>query len=325
MLGASRCILLAGVLVGACGGRTEFEQVAVGPRCEPGHQVACDCARGAGSVQVCGDDFRYGPCQCSPVGNGGAAGAGGSRNVGGAGGFGAVGAGGGFGSGSAGTGGGDSAGAGGMLGNGGGAGSALIDYRYGDTAPCDVAMKSIFFDGDTGDFIHPGQDLISIARFTDSSSRMHVNLDIEPSGQQHGLWWWVDFSSDDMDQPLVVGEYLNAERYPFQSYLKPGLDVSGDGRGCNTLTGKFKISDIRWIGGTLVRFVAAFEQHCEGVSAALRGCVHYETGDWSPDGGADETDAIANVRIEQTQDAGAAGTRIDMQNRARVGPRGPIL
>jgi len=40
---------------------------------------------------------------------------------------------------------------------------------------------------------------------------------------------------------LVPGTYLNATRYPFQAANVPGLDVSGEGRGSNTLTGQFTI------------------------------------------------------------------------------------
>jgi hypothetical protein len=160
----------------------------------------------------------------------------------------------------------------------GGTPSGLIDYHYGDVTPCDTAKSSIFFDGEGGDYIHPGQDLITVAHFTDSSSSAHVSFDIEPSGEEHGLWWWVDFSTEELGEPIKLGEYLDAERYPFQTYLKPGMDVSGDGRGCNQLSGKFLVTDIAWVGGTLLHFTAAFEQHCEEGNAALRGCVHYDSG-----------------------------------------------
>ena len=47
----------------------------------------------------------------------------------------------------------------------------------------------------------------------------------------------------------------------------PGLDVSGDGRGSNTLTGQFTVYDAAFAGTTVTRFAAAFEQHSEGTAA----------------------------------------------------------
>jgi hypothetical protein len=145
-------------------------------------------------------------------------------------------------------------------------------------APCNTEGSSVFFSGDSADYIHPGQDLLTVARFTEMSSPESIRFTIEPSGMEHGDWWWLTFSSEQLDAPLAVGEYPNAERWPFQTYLRPGLDVSGDGRGCNTLTGEFVIKALTWIGPTLSLLDVAFEQHCEGGSAAVRGCLHYDSG-----------------------------------------------
>ncbi|HEY2941458.1 MAG TPA: FG-GAP-like repeat-containing protein [Vicinamibacteria bacterium] len=74
--------------------------------------------------------------------------------------------------------------------------------------------------------------------------------------------------------PLVPGIYENAERWPFQSPGAPGLDVSGAGRGCNMLTGRFVVHEVMTEGaGNLTRFAADFEQHCEGSSSALFGSI----------------------------------------------------
>ena len=35
--------------------------------CTPGKQSACDCPGATQSVQVCGDDEAFGPCQCDDV------------------------------------------------------------------------------------------------------------------------------------------------------------------------------------------------------------------------------------------------------------------
>lgn len=69
-------------------------------------------------------------------------------------------------------------------------------------------------------------------------------------------------------QDLQIGEYDNAERYPFEPVSSPGLTVSGDGRGCNEDFGRFIIKDIHVDGGGVVdRFWALYEQHCENAGA----------------------------------------------------------
>jgi len=76
-------------------------------------------------------------------------------------------------------------------------------------------------------------------------------------------------------QTLATGTYDGATRYPFQAPSDPGMDVFGDGRGCNTLTGSFTVTQITFSsGGAVESFDADFEQHCEGAEPALRGHVH---------------------------------------------------
>ena len=83
------------------------------------------------------------------------------------------------------------------------------------------------------------------------------------------------FSSEHLGQPLTTQAYEGAERWPFEPPGRPGLSVYGNGRACNTLTGRFQIHTLQTSGGSLVSLLATFEQHCEGGSAMLRGCVHY--------------------------------------------------
>ncbi len=64
--------------------------------------------------------------------------------------------------------------------------------------------------------------------------------------------WSFDFTAPTYDplsntndgNLLEVGSYENATRFPFNSPTSPGLDVSGNGRGNNTLSGRFWIFDI---------------------------------------------------------------------------------
>ena len=78
---------------------------------------------------------------------------------------------------------------------------------------------------------------------------------------------------------LEVGYYGDLQRYPFHNPAKGGLDWSGDGRGCNTLTGWFVVDSVTYNGSTLATVDLRFEQHCEGGSPALHGAVHWDIND----------------------------------------------
>ncbi len=54
--------------------------------------------------------------------------------------------------------------------------------------------------------------------------------------------------------------------------------VSGAGRGCNTLTGRFSVLKAKYdASGNVKSFAADFEQHCEGASPALAGSIRYKS------------------------------------------------
>ena len=73
---------------------------------------------------------------------------------------------------------------------------------------------------------------------------------------------------------LVVGTYESAQGYPFQPRGVPGLDFGGDGHGCNTLTGRFVVTEASYLpSGAIDRFRATFEQRCQGTSPGVSGEV----------------------------------------------------
>jgi HYR domain len=95
-------------------------------------------------------------------------------------------------------------------------------------------------------------------------------------------WWYVDIAAP-QGQPLAVGSYTGAVRYPFNP-PGAGLSISGDGRGCNTLTGAFDVNELSYAPtGELLVFDATFEQHCEGGPAALFGRIRIENPAPPPD------------------------------------------
>ncbi|HVU51483.1 MAG TPA: hypothetical protein VHL80_12395 [Polyangia bacterium] len=144
----------------------------------------------------------------------------------------------------------------------------------GSDAPCLTGGNVIFYDGT--DYIFDGTETITLGTWSASGSASDVTIHVTPASQQQGLWWDLEFSTRNLAQQLAAQVYTNAERAPFASPGHPGLEISGDGRGCNTLSGSFQVEDIQWSDTTLKSFTATFEQHCEEGANALRGCVHFQ-------------------------------------------------
>lgn len=87
--------------------------------------------------------------------------------------------------------------------------------------------------------------------------------------------WFLDFSAP-FDADLTTGNYPNAQRWPFQIQERPGLSVTGEGRGCNSLTGDFTVTSVNYgSSAEVLKFSAAFVQYCEGGNPALRGTIDF--------------------------------------------------
>jgi hypothetical protein len=116
--------------------------------------------------------------------------------------------------------------------------------------PRQRATGSLNFSGDPGDYISQGKphsystsngDALDVSSSTGSTVRISVNA-------YNGDWWSLEFDAPGTPdrsvhgKPAVLapGTYTAAHRYPFNGN-GPGLNLSGDGRGCNELTGSFTI------------------------------------------------------------------------------------
>ncbi|WP_089154530.1 hypothetical protein [Micromonospora sp. NBS 11-29] len=139
-----------------------------------------------------------------------------------------------------------------------------------------VESGSVTFEGDAGDYITGGR---SYAYSTDGGDQLTTTASADESHVSIGVngyngdWWYLDFDAPG-SQPLAPGTYANATRSPFNG-AGPGLSLSGDGRGCNELTGTFTVLNaVFGPNGYVQTFDATFEQHCEGGAAAARGEVH---------------------------------------------------
>jgi parallel beta-helix repeat protein len=79
------------------------------------------------------------------------------------------------------------------------------------------------------------------------------------------------------DVPLTVGTYTNSARYPFNG-SSPGLDISGNGRGCNTECGSFQVLEIHTDGnGQVNRLWITYSNKCECFNAPMTGEIRYNS------------------------------------------------
>lgn len=96
------------------------------------------------------------------------------------------------------------------------------------------------------------------------------------SGPMGNTFALLFFGTDQLGIAIQPGFYPNAERADFASPGHPGLDVSFQNRGCNTLTGNFTVTNATFGAGNAIEtFGATFEQHCEGAAPALFGTFTY--------------------------------------------------
>jgi len=135
----------------------------------------------------------------------------------------------------------------------------------------------ISLQSDAGDYIGAGKTyLYSQASAVLAVSASGGHLSVRVTGDQS---WFADFAVPNTLAQLQAGTYANLTRYPFDNAAVGGLSWSGEGRGCNTLTGQFTIDSVAYAAGTLTSIDLRFEQHCEGAVAALRGTIHWAAGD----------------------------------------------
>ena len=158
---------------------------------------------------------------------------------------------------------------------------------------------ALYFDSHPGDFIghNPSDDIAqrvertylpSDGAFTIStpttSAPNYIRLTV--IGPSFSFWWYLEFSNAN-GAPLTVGSYGSVQAYP--TAANPGLSVTGSGRGCGHVRGRFRIRElVMGAGNAISAFAADFEQHCGDQAHALYGAIRYNSSvsDMVPFGGA---------------------------------------
>lgn len=151
--------------------------------------------------------------------------------------------------------------------------SLLSPVAYGTTPQTFITLIS-----QPGDYIGQGiTQTYTAANGTFSVSNSSDSASVSFHTSDYSQFWYLDFGSPSTGK-FGRGEFDGAQRTAFRSPTRPGIDVSGDGRGCNIATGRFLVSDFALnLDGTIARLAIDFEQHCEGATPALYGSVRYNS------------------------------------------------
>jgi hypothetical protein len=90
--------------------------------------------------------------------------------------------------------------------------------------------------------------------------------------------WTVSFSAPE-GTVLIPGIYEDAIRMSSALYSpNNGIAFTGDGRGCNEITGRFEVLElVRSTTGSLISLAVNFEQHCDGEEAGLYGYIRFNS------------------------------------------------
>jgi hypothetical protein len=140
-----------------------------------------------------------------------------------------------------------------------------------------TGSTSFAYTSEAGDWVGQGQSetFTASADMTVSISGTANHLSVNVHDATYSSWWSVTLSAGTGDT-LRPGSYLKAERDPFRTGRSPGLDASGDGRGCNEVYGSFTVNQIGFDATGAVDLAdVSFVRRCESATApAFKGTIH---------------------------------------------------
>ena len=147
----------------------------------------------------------------------------------------------------------------------------LVAVLFVCTAPAMAQTANLTFVSEPGDYVGQGESL-SFSDGIDAYGSTDGRI-VSVSVNSDGHWFFLNLAAPE-GHALAPGAYENAARYPFQNSDQPGLDFWGDGRGCNTVAGRFDVEAIKISSfGYVERLKANWELHCEGAEPGLFGTV----------------------------------------------------
>ncbi|MCC2674978.1 MAG: hypothetical protein K0R58_1925 [Ramlibacter sp.] len=140
-----------------------------------------------------------------------------------------------------------------------------------------AGQTQIVVNSDAGDFVGQGRTYT----YTQADAIIKVQADggelaVRIEGDES---WAANFALPNSQGTFSPGSFLNLTRYPFHDPAVGGLQWSGDGRSCNTVTGSFRVNTAEYVGSELIAIDLDFVQHCEGETPALYGNIRWLASD----------------------------------------------
>jgi hypothetical protein len=136
--------------------------------------------------------------------------------------------------------------------------------------------NSVSLQSDAGDYVGAGKTY----NYTSANAKISVTstgnlLAVAVTGDES---WQGTFQLPAGETVVKRGDFANLSRYQ-SGDPNGGLDWYGDGRGCNTLSGRFSIDNVSYVNGVLTAVDLRFEQHDHGGAPALHGQLHWRADD----------------------------------------------
>ncbi len=146
-------------------------------------------------------------------------------------------------------------------------------------APAGVLPASgnyLYFESSVADFVGRGTTLL----LTPAQATMRVQRDMRgatvfEAAPPGSIFPWTVNLQTMFNRPLLERGYYGAlQKYPIHNPARGGMDIYGDGRGCNTIRGWYVVDDVMYANGALTLLQVRFEQVCEG-EGVLRGTLRW--------------------------------------------------
>ncbi|MDP2708512.1 MAG: CARDB domain-containing protein, partial [bacterium] len=150
---------------------------------------------------------------------------------------------------------------------------SIPDAFWANYAITEAPTFRIMTQSDSGDYI--GQN-----KSWDFSSSNSSKITVSQATASVAVFNIQDFNISNMSfefgseagKILSPGLYTPAKRFPFRDSFN-GINISGDGRGCNTILGAFYVHEYAVSNGTLQKAAIDFVQICEPKSSDINAAV----------------------------------------------------
>jgi hypothetical protein len=127
--------------------------------------------------------------------------------------------------------------------------------------------------GDAGEFVTSGKTWTLKSPAQDIQLTQNGPGDIQISFGHEEKEFDTSFSTN-LGKRFEVRSYVGAQRWGFASEGNSGLEISGDGHGCNGIVGSFSVTKVDYTPeGKISKFAATFVQRCDDSKLSARGTI----------------------------------------------------